>query len=85
MLRGNMIVRPTLTILPPHSDQQILNEKNRPLFQKVAQTVPKPKKAKISKNNAQFESPKHPHQSTFETLNIPTTNHILTLLIEVKM
>jgi len=85
MLRGNMIVRSTLTIISTHSDQKILKEKNCPIFQKVAQTVPKPKKAKISKNNAQFESPKHPHQSTFETLNIPTTNHILTLLIEVKM
>ncbi len=80
-----MIVRSTLTIISTHSDQKILKEKNRPIFQKVAQRVPKPKKAKISINNAQFESPKHLHQSTFETFSIPTTNHILKLLIEVKM
>jgi hypothetical protein len=49
------------------------------VFQKVAQTVSKAKKAKISTtklylkgqniyNKALFESPKHLHQTTFETL-----------------
>jgi hypothetical protein len=45
-------------------DQKIW-KKISPIFQKAAQTVSKPKKAKL---RAQFESPKHLHQSTFETL-----------------
>ena len=43
-------------------------EKNCPIFQKVAQTISKPKKVKISKNKAQLESQKYLHQTTFETL-----------------
>ncbi len=43
--------------------------KNCPIFQKVAQTVSKPKKAKISTTQpALFDSPKHLHKTTFENL-----------------
>jgi hypothetical protein len=40
-------------------------EKNHPIFQKVAQTVQKDQNIY---NKVQFESPKHVHQTTFETL-----------------
>jgi hypothetical protein len=43
-------------------------KKNCPIFQKVAQTVSKPKKAKNTQYKAQLEKPKHLHQTTFETL-----------------
>ncbi len=44
-------------------------EKNCPIFQKVAQTVSKPKKAQNIYNKAQFECPKQLHETTFEGLN----------------
>jgi hypothetical protein len=43
-------------------------EKNRPIFQKEAQNVSKSKRGQNGYNKAQFESPKHLHQTTFETL-----------------
>jgi hypothetical protein len=39
-----------------------------PIFQKVAQTVSKPRKGQNIYNKAQFESPKHLHETTFENL-----------------
>jgi hypothetical protein len=49
------------------SDQKI--KKNFcPIFQNVTQKVSKAQKAKNIYNKAQFESPKHPLQTTFETL-----------------
>jgi len=50
-----------------HSDQT--NRKNHPIFQKEAQTVSKSKKGQTIYNKTQFESPKHLHQTPFETLN----------------
>jgi hypothetical protein len=43
-------------------------EKNSPNFSKIAQQVAKYKKGQNIYNEAQFESPKHLHQTTFETL-----------------
>ncbi len=45
-------------------------EKNRLIFQNIAQKVAKSKKAKNIYIKAQFESPKHLQQTTFETLKI---------------
>ncbi len=42
-------------------------EKNSPNFEKVAQKVSKSKEGQNIYNKAQFESPKHVHQATFET------------------
>jgi hypothetical protein len=42
--------------------------KKHPIFQKVGLTVSKPKKCQNIYNKAQSESPKHLHQTTFETL-----------------
>jgi hypothetical protein len=42
-------------------------EKNHPIIEKIAQTVSKQKKPPIY-IKAHFESPKHLHQFTFETL-----------------
>jgi len=49
-------------------DQKI--RKNCQIFQKIAQKVAKSKKAKNIYNKAQFESPKHLQQTTFETLKV---------------
>jgi hypothetical protein len=43
-------------------------EKNRQIFQRIAQKVAKSKNGKNIYNKAKFESPKHLHQTTFETL-----------------
>jgi hypothetical protein len=50
-----------------------------PIFQKVAQKSLQAKKGQNMYNKTQFENPKHLHQSTFETLKYPTTNHVLKL------
>jgi hypothetical protein len=44
--------------------------KNSQIFQKISQKVAQSKKAKIIYNKAQFESPKHLQQTTFETLKV---------------
>jgi hypothetical protein len=51
------------------------------IFQKVAPKISKLKNCQNVYNKAQIESPKYLHQSTFENLKIPTTNHVLRLLI----
>jgi len=43
-------------------------EKNCQIFQRITQKVGKSKKGQNIYNKAQFESPKHLHQTTFETL-----------------
>jgi hypothetical protein len=43
-------------------------EKNCQIFQRIAQKVTKSKKGQNIYNKAQFENPKHLHQTTFETL-----------------
>jgi hypothetical protein len=43
-------------------------EKNCQIFQRIAQKVTKSKKGQNIYNKAQFGSPKHLHQTTFETL-----------------
>jgi hypothetical protein len=45
-------------------------EKNCQIFQKVAQKVAKSKKGQNIYNKAQFESPKHLEETTFETLKV---------------
>jgi hypothetical protein len=49
-------------------DQKI--RKNGQIFQKIVQKAAKSKKAKNICNKAQFESPKHLQQTTFETLKV---------------
>ncbi len=41
----------------------------------------KAKKCQFFFIKAKFESRKHPHQTTFETLEIPTTNHMWKLVV----
>jgi hypothetical protein len=43
-------------------------EKHCQFFQRIAQNVTKSKKGQNYYNEAQFESPKHLHQTAFETL-----------------
>jgi hypothetical protein len=42
--------------------------KKCPIFQKIAQTVAKPKKAKISSSKLSLKVKKYQHHTTFETL-----------------
>ncbi len=53
-------------VVSSQGDQKIL--KNCQNFQ-LAQTVAKSKKGQSIYNKAQFKSPEHLHQTTFETLN----------------
>ncbi len=58
---------PSLDVLAwDQGDQKIL--KNAQCFKKVAQTVYKPKKDKISTTKLNLKAPKHVHQTHFETL-----------------
>jgi hypothetical protein len=43
-------------------------EKNCQFFQRIAQKVAKSQKGQNIDTKAQFENPKHLHQTTFETL-----------------
>jgi hypothetical protein len=49
-------------------DQKIRRKKICQIFQRIAQKATNSKKGQIIYNKAQFESPKHLHQTTFETL-----------------
>jgi hypothetical protein len=59
-------------------DQKV--RKNCPIFRKVAQKSPSQKRQNIY-NKAQFESPKHLHQTTFETLKFLQQSMFLNCLI----
>jgi hypothetical protein len=48
--------------------RRLEKEKNQQFFQRIAQKVAKSKKGQNIYNKAQFESPKHLHHTTFETL-----------------
>ncbi len=61
-------------------DQKI-RKKMRQIYQIIAQKVAKSKKGQNIYNKAQFESPKHLHQTIFKTLKYQQTNHVLKLLI----
>ena len=47
---------------------QTIRKKDCQIFQRIAQKVAKSKKGQNIYNKAQFENPKHLHQTTFETL-----------------
>ncbi len=47
---------------------QMMRKKIRQIFQRIAQKVAKSKKGKNIYKKAQFENPKHLHQTTFKTL-----------------
>ncbi len=49
------------------SDQTI-RKKDRQIFQRIAQKVAKSKKGQNIYNKAQFENPKHLHQTPFKTI-----------------
>ena len=47
---------------------QMIRKKICQIFKRIAQKVAKSKKGQNIYNKAQFESPKHLHQTTFKTL-----------------
>ncbi len=60
---------------------QLIRSKMPNFWKKVAKTVPEPKNAKISSSKLNLLNPKNQHQTTFETLKIPTTHYVLKLTI----
>jgi len=59
--------------------------KNQPNFLKSSQnSLPSQKDQNIN-TKVQVESLKHQNQTTFETLKYFTTNHVLRLIIAIKM
>jgi hypothetical protein len=66
-------------IVYAQGDQKI--RKKLTIFSKNSPKSHQIKKEQNIYNKAQFESPKQLHQSYFGKLKIPTTNHVLKLLI----
>jgi len=59
-------------------------KRNSPIFQKVAPKSLQGKKGQNIYNKAEFESPKHLHQTTFETLKYPKQTMFWNCLFGLK-